>query len=307
VPDIDTFKGFDVSGATVSLWVFKKSTASDKSPVFKGRWVQTTEVLDQALKAAVEAERDRITEIQEYSLLAQPNESSALAITTLETHAGLVVDEVAAELDAKKISRLKDIQNTIFYVIKLVSNDNIMHAVKKTNSTWKAKTARNMISVFFTDNQLTVEEDPGFAISKSVDFFILGENVYIAKKQVFESVLNYKSAHKNDFLALQSETEFSDVFGENSALLSYVGENRIQLRRASAIRQKGHYENPEFMKNIREHHAKYGLNLTFDDEGKIIVSAECCKDIFQALLDHRLMSAFSNAIYDVQNTENVAL
>jgi hypothetical protein len=307
VPDIDTFKGFDVSGATVSLWVFKKSTASDKSPVFKGRWVQTTEVLDQALKAAVEAERDRITEIQEYSLLAQPNESSALAITTLETHAGLVVDEVAAELDAKKISRLKDIQNTIFYVIKLVSNDNIMHAVKKTNSTWKAKTARNMISVFFTDNQLTVEEDPGFAISKSVDFFILGENVYIAKKQVFESVLNYKSAHKNDFLALQSETEFSDVFGENSALLSYVGENRIQLRRASAIRQKGHYENPEFMKNIREHHAKYGLNLTFDDEGKIIVSAECCKDIFQALLDHRLMSAFSNAIYDAQNTENVAL
>jgi hypothetical protein len=219
----------------------------------------------------------------------------------------LVVDEVAAELDAKKISRLKDIQNTIFYVIKLVSNDNIMHAVKKTNSTWKAKTARNMISVFFTDNQLTVEEDPGFAISKSVDFFILGENVYIAKKQVFESVLNYKSAHKNDFLALQSETEFSDVFGENSALLSYVGENRIQLRRASAIRQKGHYENPEFMKNIREHHAKYGLNLTFDDEGKIIVSAECCKDIFQALLDHRLMSAFSNAIYDAQNTENVAL
>lgn len=46
------------------------------------------------------------------------------------------------------------------------------------------------------------------------------------------------------------------------------------------------------------------LGIGFDDEGRI--AAETCRNIFQALLDHRLDSRLSNLIYDVQNTETVA-
>jgi hypothetical protein len=307
LPHIDKLRAFDVANATVSLWVFRKSVGADKIPRFTGRWIETTAALGEAMKAAIVAERDRIIEVRDYSLLAQNDESSALSITTLETHAGLIVDQVGAEIGAKKVVKLKDIQNTDFYAIKLVAGDEVMHAVRKADSSWRAKKAFKAISVLFVDNQFDLNASPNFSISKYIDFFILGEDVLISEKGNFESILNFKNAHKDDFVALQAEEEFTAVFSDVEALLTYVGENKIQLRRTSAIRQKGHYKNPDFMKNLKEHHAKYGLQLTFDDQGRLVPSMANCKDIFQALLDHRLASAFSNNIYDVQDTANVAV
>jgi hypothetical protein len=78
LPALDILKSFDLDKATVSLWLFKKSVAAGGNPSFNGRWVDTTGDLDNALKAAVSDERDRIEEVQEYSLLAQNNEASAL-------------------------------------------------------------------------------------------------------------------------------------------------------------------------------------------------------------------------------------
>lgn len=302
--DLGMFKAFNLSEATASLWIFKKSTR-EGTPVFTGRWVQTTEALDAALKEAIAAERDRITELQEYTLLAQTNEASALTITTLETHAGLIVDQAGDEVAGKQIERLKEIQNAHFYVVKLVSGDDVMHAVRKTDSSWRTKKARGVISAFFSDEQLGLNQNTGFDISKEVDFFIFGEDIIISKKVRFESVLNYKAAHQNDFVELQGEDEFGAVFSSLEALLEFVGENKTQLRRASAIRQKGHYKDANFMQNLRDHHLQFGLNLTFDADGKIVATLESCRDIFQALLDHRLTSVFSNNIYDVPDASNV--
>jgi hypothetical protein len=48
------------------------------------------------------------------------------------------------------------------------------------------------------------------------------------------------------------------------------------------------------------------LSIQFDAAGRIIPTVETCRDIFQALLDHRLDSRLSQQLYDVQNTEPVA-
>jgi hypothetical protein len=60
------------------------------------------------------------------------------------------------------------------------------------------------------------------------------------------------------------------------------------------------------MGRLREHNDAMNLGIGFDDEGRIVPTAETCRNIFQALLDHRLDSRLSNLIYDVQNTETVA-
>ena len=127
----------------------------------------------------------------------------------------------------------------------------------------------------------------------------------VLDKAKFESVLNYKQAYKEDLEGLLKEPEFKAVFGETGALESYVGENKIQLRRASAIRQKGHYKNPGFMANLRARHGEYDLNIEFDADGRIVATPETCRDIFQALLDHRLASGFSENVYDVPDVKRV--
>lgn len=301
---LNELKEFSLSEASVQLWVFKKSTREGQ-PIFTGRWVDTTDDLDAAMREAVTNERARITEVHEYGLLTQTNEGSALSIGTVETHAGLVLGQASAAIDTKKVRNLKDIQNTEFYAIKLISSDKAIYAVRKADASWRAKRRLQSISVYFSDHTLGLVTDPGFSISRNVDFFVVGDKIFISSKANFESVLSYKAAHVEDFKLLREENEFSGVFTDLDALLQHIGENKIQLRRASAIRQKGHYKDPVFMANLRQNAALFGLSITFDEEGRIIPTMENCQDIIQALLDHRLQSGFSRNIYDVQDTANV--
>lgn len=305
MPTLADLKAFDVAKATLSLWVFKKSGLAYQAPSFNGRWVETTDELNSVLKAAVSAERARIEEVQEYDLLAQNNEGSALSITTLETHAGRFLEQSAAETSQKKATKLKEMQNSTFYVIKLVWKDGIIYAVRKTDASWRARKALTIISAFFADEQLGLDKSPGFEISKRVDFFIIGNGILIRNKQNFESILNYKQAHKEDFAALRAEPEFIAIFTDLAPLSGHVGENKIQLRRVSAIRQKGHYRDEKFMANLRERHSEFGLDLQFDDAGRIMATPDTCRDIFIALLDHRLASGFSRNIYDVPDATHV--
>jgi hypothetical protein len=250
-------KDFDVGGAAATLWVFKKPSSKDRGAVFTGRWIETTNDLDNALKSAVNSERHRITEVQEYGLLAETNESSALSIATLETHAGLIVDQAGGDVLARKVKKIDEIKNTDFYAIKLVSGDTVLYGVKKADFSWRTSKS---IRVFFSDYRLDLAKAPSFDISPTVDFFILGDNIIISHKAHFESILIYKTAHKDDFVALQNEPEFAAVFSNLDSLSLYVGENKIQLRRASAIRQKGHYKDVNFMQRLRNRHKRLTRN-----------------------------------------------
>lgn len=292
---------FDIPNAELSLWIYRKPySPANTAPKFKGRWVETTVELDQALKNTVIANRETISELIEFGLLAQNNEASALTISSDETHAHLMLDEQAGEEDDKRARRVEDIQNTIFYVIKMVSNDKVLYAARKADASWKTKKASFTIQAFFSsDEELDLSNNRGFEIHKTVDFFIFEETVFVKHKGNFESILNYKEAHKNDYNELAAEPEFIEVFDDLSIMTQFVGENKIHLRRLSAIRQKGHYKDGNFMERLKARYAEYGLNIEFDDNGKITPTPETCRDIIAALLDHRLVSGFSENIYDV--------
>ena len=303
---LDEFKALDVAGGALSLWTFRKSHRPGAiAPTYTGHWVGITETLEQALKAAIAAARDKITETNEYELLAQNNESSALTLTALETHAGLVIEAAKDELPSKKARNLKHLQNTDFYTVKVVTHGNVLHAVARANDSWKTKKVSGLLPVVFSDDELELEDSPAFALSKYFDFFIVDDHVLISSKGNFESVMSYKQAHEDEFCALQAEPEFSSTFTDVAEIISYVGNNKIQLRRSFAIRQKGHYKNQAFMDALRVDHGQAGLTINYDAAGRIIPCAATCPDIFQALLDHRLMSLFSKQNYDVPSASSV--
>jgi hypothetical protein len=146
---------------------------------------------------------------------------------------------------------------------------------------------------------LALEPAPAFSLSAFVDFFIFDGMIYMLDKGRFESVLSYRQAHANQFLTLQAEPAFSLIFSDMAPLVAFIGANKIQLRRACAIETKGHYRNNAFMQRLRQRFQQFHLNIVFDANGLIVPTPETCADIMTALLDHRLSSAFSEAIYDV--------
>ena len=161
------------------------------------------------------------------------------------------------------------------------------------------------ISVFFSDEQLEIDTTPTFYISHHVDFLIADDLLLVLNKANFESIVNYKKAHKEDFQRLLNEPEFTSIFADTEALKSFIGDNKLHLRRASAIRQKGHYKNDSFMTNLRAKYAAFQLNIEFDRNGKIVATHATCRDVVRALLDHRLTSGFSGNVYDVPDVTEV--
>lgn len=61
------------------------------------------------------------------------------------------------------------------------------------------------------------------------------------------------------------------------------------------------------MGHLRINYTDYGLALQFDQNLKLVVTEINCRDVFTALLDHRLKSPFSQNVYDVQDTNNVVI
>jgi len=183
VSALEDFKAFDVAGGALSLWTFRKSQRQGAAvPTYAGHWVGITESLEHALKAAIMAALDQITETIEYELLAQNNEGSALTLTTLETNAGLVIDAAKDELPAKKARKLKDLQNTEFYTVKIESNGEVLHAICRANDSWKTKKFTGLLPVVFSDDELELEDSPAFSLSKHFDFFVLADHVLISSK-----------------------------------------------------------------------------------------------------------------------------
>jgi hypothetical protein len=305
---LQDLKALDLAGAEVTLWTIKGPTGPAASaPKYSGRWVETTDEVDEALKATLVSEVAKIEEVLEYSLLAQNNEASALQIPADETHSDQLLQEIAAELPGKKATETKHLQNSAFYAAKFVIGEKVVWAFRKTEPSWKTKNAISVRNLFFSDQQLAIDDRPHFELGKTFDFIIYSENILVRNKGAFESILRYKSTQRDDFAELQAEGDFLAVFVSVAPLVEYVGDNKIQLRRACAIKDKGHYRDQAFMQRLRDNQAEYGFNIEFDGDGKIVATVETCAQIMKALLDHRLKSGFSTLVYDVQDTTPVAV
>jgi hypothetical protein len=305
---LQILKAFDVNASDATVWAFKKSGGLGTSPpAFSGRWIETTTDLDEALKGAVVAARDSITETKPYDLLAQNNEGSALAIGADETHAAVALAQIADPTSSRRVGSLKEINNTAFYIVKFVCGADVLYAVKKTDGSWRSMKSVTIKTAIFADSILGLDLRPRFTISSRFDFFVVGEEILVLDKARFESILDYKQGHVDDFALLQTEPAFTAAFTGLSELVDFVGTKQIQLRRASAIKTKGHYKDKNFMDRLRVEAENLGFKIAFDTLGRIAPTPESCPDIIQALLDHRLDSRLSKKLYDVDDVSDVVL
>jgi len=305
VAELNELKAFNYTDSSVVLWTFKVNGAANENPRYSARWVDTDDGVKSTLRSIASTQAAIIEETLEYSLTTQNNEGSALTLSTELTHAGLLMASAAEQPENRKIKKVAELQNSAFYAMKFIHEEQTVFAIRKTGSGWKTKRANDLRRVFYIDEKLSLDEQTPFEIEKTIDLFILNDTVFLRQKNRSESVLRYKQAHLDDFSSLQAEPEFAEIFSNLTALVAYIGKNKMQLRRAAAIRQKAHYKDEGFMDRLREEHENQKLKIAFDDTGKIIATEDNVADIMTALLDHRLSSVFSQSVYDVQDTQPV--
>ncbi|CAH1689841.1 conserved hypothetical protein [Hyphomicrobiales bacterium] len=301
---LQDLQSFDLQAAEVTVWVFRKPRTKGEVQ-FRGRWIGITEDLAGRLRDAVQTNLEGITETIEYGVLAQNNEGSALTIDTDETVAHRIAAQIMEPTDGLKVRNLADLKDTDFYVARFALADQVMLAVRKTDASWSTRKSGGLIRMVYSDDELDVDDDPAFTIRPDFDFFVLTDRIFIRSKPRFESLLAYREGHERVFEELRTEAEFAAIFADMGPLTAYVGTNKIHLRRAVAIQQKGHYRDVAFMQRLRAQCENMNLNIAFDEGGRIVATVESGRDIFIALLDHRLESRLSAQMYDVPSTELV--
>lgn len=203
------------------------------------------------------------------------------------------------------MSNVKQLNNAAGYVLRLRHGESVIYCVKKANADWATRKKNGVMNIFFTEAGLDIMESPSFSISRSFDFFVAGSKVLMVSKSAFESLLNHKDTYEEAYAELKLEPGFSAAIADFSIFDAFIGRNATHLRRMAVIKARGYYQNPDYMTRLRQINGLRGWGIQFDDQGRIVATAEKMSDILHVLLDHRLRSELSDNEYDVPSTTPV--
>jgi len=242
---------------------------------------------------------------EEYSLLSQTSEGGFLAVSREDTLFPRLQGLIDQPLEECLVKNVKQLNNAAGYVLRLRQGESVIYCVKKANADWATRKKKGMMNIFFTEAGLDIMDNPSFSISRSFDFFVVGENVLMTNKPAFESLLNHKDTYEEAYAALKQEAGFSAAIADFVVFDAFIGENATHLRRMAVIKARGYYNNPDYMMRLREINGVRGWGIQFDAQGRIVATPEKMRDILHVLLDHRLRSELSDNQYDVPSTTPV--
>ncbi len=303
--DLQAFREFDATAASVSLWVFKKRPVSGGINPFTTVSVLMSDTLQKQLKDLVVGYQDSHTTEEAYTLLAQTSEGGFLSFVGSET----LFPELQSLIDQPHEEHLangvKQLNNAAGYVFKLRWQNKLLYCVKRTSSDWATKKKKGYMNIFFKESALDIIEDPSFSIARQFDFFVVGNHVLMANKAAFESLLNHRDSYEEAYAELKQEEGFIAAISDMAPIDAFVGTNATQLRRMTVIRARGYYKNPNYLIRLREASSTREWGIQFDDSGRIVPTEETMRSIMHILLDHRLRSELSENQYDVPSTSLV--
>lgn len=288
---------FDLDGASVHLWVFKRSTTQAK---FTASYVRTDKSLESALRGFASAERENVTEWIPYGHLAQPTENGCLSVSADETDFAALQELVDRPEVDHAVNELDKLKGAAGYLVKFVSDGATLYALRRSPTTWKPiYRKKGVVNTIFKNGELTAVEGVDFTIEPGFDLFALEEVLLVVNKRGFESMMKYRTGYVQAFGELRADPHFVGLFTDLTPLIEHVGQNGTHLRRMAVIQDKSLFLDPAYLSALRAVCAKYQWGVQFDTSGLIAPTVESAPVIMKLLLDQRLVSEITQIMYDV--------
>lgn len=285
----------------MSFWTLKRKNPSG----FSAKSVNIDFEIQEKLRSVAIKSINGLTEVEDYTLIAQTNEVSCLHVgadVTVFSEIAQLVDEAA---DEELINNMRDLLNSIAYVVRFYHSGKSLYCVRRVGTDWVAKKKKGLNSVVLRENKLTLIEEPTLVIYENFDFYALDNDLFVAGKMSFESILKYKATYVNSLDSLKIEPEFSAIFSDMTPLLKHVGNNTMHLRRMAVIAEKGYYRDVGYMTRLKEVSKKNNWNINFGADGKIVPCENSVKTIMEVLLNHRLFSQLSLTSFVVPSATQI--
>lgn len=308
---LSNLKDFKIDSGTVSLWVVKSRTENKKMK-YTCRWVKVDDDITSETYLAgnllkiVKGTIGRYDSIENYEFIAKPEDKTFLSIPSSETNMTVIQEKVDLPGTEHIANHEKHIVNSTGYVIKIQVGQQYLYAYTKTAGTWNTKkVSSGYFSAFSGEKMIGLCENKIFKIEDHIDFILFEGNIFIANKRAFESAMNFKEGMKTRTNELIIEFNNLGLFTDTKPISKFVGEDARYLRSMSSIKDKGFYEDKDFMSNLATLNKTEGWGLDIDANGVITAKPENIKLILTLLNDLRLKSLLSGNIYDAPSSTKV--
>lgn len=281
--------------------MFVQKTASSrrlyKTWMLSCRNQDIEEMLEESL-----ANIDRIAEertIDNYDLEVSVDQTIQIIEEKKVINYPQLLESVTVEYTEKNtISEYTDYDKLDFVVVKLSDNSEnqpkptITILKKHIKSPAKFKGAKRYV---FNGTEAKVFVKPLLVIGTNVEAFNIEGYFYIANRDNFNSMLNFKDVYYKIVDENSEEIKRADLFDNTDEFITDCRNNgRYITRLTKAILV-------ESFKNVRANRDKlinikrdYRLNLEFTDDGKIVYNKEYVNEILNLLLEHYVTSALTD-------------
>lgn len=280
------------------LWLVKRRL-SGKEAVYSVLRVETDKKLNRRLKAAVTNRLNgKNLVLEEYSFLSADQDDRVFTLDSSETDFVKIEEEINKGLTNPRATQYAELLDSWGLVIEMRHDEQVVYGMRKVNALTQAKKVASLSSFLFRNSLLVdLSDERVFTLDLNLDFFVASGIAFITHKKDFESALNFRKGMEDNRDAVLDEFGKLEVFSDVGPLRDYIGVNLHHLRKISAIRKSGYYQDRSFMENLIKvnQERKWGLLIA---GGKITVTAENAETVLTLLSNSRLISLINEEVFD---------
>ncbi|MEG1979531.1 MAG: DUF4868 domain-containing protein, partial [Victivallaceae bacterium] len=165
---------------------------------------------------------------------------------------------------------------------------------------------KSPLNLFYRNCQLQVlTEERIFQMDGRIDFILYDENIFISNKKNFETAMNFRQGLLNNRDLIIEELTRLAIFDHPERLPELIGDNLRLLRHLAQIQKSGYYRSVEYLQKARNICRRERWNITFNEQGQIIISPETLPDILQILNNDRLISLINQEKFAVNQKQKL--
>lgn len=275
----------------------------DRHHKYALKFVRTEDKVDRKLNDIVKRVSSSATKVESYDYESQELEEGEMQIISAGQTSFpdllQVINDSDSENDVAETE--DDLTKAKGYAIIIRKSEAIVAiGYKILPENWKLKKKRGLIPLLFHEQEFKdLEDKPVFSISPSVDFLFFNDNIYIVSKKNFEIALNFRLGMLKKAEEFYTQLNSMHLVDDIQAIKELIGDNMRFLRKIASIQKNRHYQNTEFMANLKKVNEKRKWGLEFQGE-KVIIKAENISVILTVLNNKRLLSEITQETFDVE-------
>ncbi|MEG2075762.1 MAG: DUF4868 domain-containing protein [Victivallaceae bacterium] len=304
-PALQQLQQTNFTRSLVTFYVVKRSL-HDRRAAYSVKQVELADTLKKRFRSIIIEKIAAADSIENYEYNQPEPDEDFLLLPAQASDLGQICQ--ALKETPSPVTEYAELIDSWLYLILLTTphDEKKLLAARKILPCWKSQAVKSPLNLFYRNCQLQVlTEERIFQMDGRIDFILYDENIFISNKKNFETAMNFRQGLLNNRDLIIEELTRLAIFDHPERLPELIGDNLRLLRHLAQIQKSGYYRSVEYLQKARNICRRERWNITFNEQGQIIISPETLPDILQILNNDRLISLINQEKFAVNQKQKL--